>query len=166
MHRRAGVNHLIRSIGLIIVVGASACVGGAGAGREGVAGREASRFDPGAVELVDGTILGADRTAPADALARSVAIRVGRPEGELRVELAPGWYLDRHGLRLDPEERIQVRGSRVQGGGPPTLLAQEVTTHGKSVRLRDEVGRPLWEAEPEAEGGPAPEGDPAPDAAP
>lgn len=117
--------------------------------------RATQRFDPQAVETVDGEVLGVDRIPIQDQLAYGIHITVrddlGRP---VSVRLAPGWYLDQKGLRFAPRERVEVRGVRTRIAGEPAFVAEEVKKGGKVVRIRDEQGRPLWPSRP----APAPAG--------
>jgi hypothetical protein len=66
-------------------------------------------------------------------------------EQPVTVLLAPGWYLERSGVRFRNAERMEVRGSRVLRSGEPVIIASEVRQGETTVRLRDENGRPLWE---------------------
>ena len=94
---------------------------------------------------LDGSVLGVDHVAPADRLASGVRLRL-QPGGAspVVVDLAPDWYLDRHGLRFARSERVRVEGSR--RGSEPVIYATRVTKDGKTVELRDPTsGQPLWE---------------------
>ncbi len=111
--------------------------------------RASQRFDPQAVQTVDGRVLGVDRIPIQDQLAYGVRITVrdesGRP---VAVHLAPGWYLDKQGLHFSPREQIEVRGYRTDVEGKPAIMAEKITKDGKVVRVRDERGRPLWRSRP------------------
>ncbi len=144
------MNALIWSLGLTSALVVAGCVGGQVAPREGVPEADTHRFDPGTIETVDGQILGVDRTAPSDQLASGVHLTLGRAEGPIAVDLGPGWYLDRQGLHFAPNERVQVRGSRVQQSGKSAIVAQEITARGRVIQLRDRQGHPLWRAPPAA----------------
>lgn len=116
----------------------------AGAQSEGPP-RVTQRFDPRAVETVDGRILGVDRTPIQDQLAYGVHITVSTDRGRpVSVHLAPGWYLDEKGLRFAPREQVEVRGYRTEVRGEPAIIAEEIKKGGRVVRIRDERGRPLW----------------------
>ena len=94
---------------------------------------------------LDGSVLGVDHVTPADRLASGVRLRVEvGGASPVVVDLAPDWYLDRHGLHFAPSERVRVEGSR--HGSEPVIYATRIRKGGKTVELRDPTsGRPLWE---------------------
>jgi hypothetical protein len=109
--------------------------------------RASERFDPQAVETVDGRVLGVDRVPIQDQLAYSVHLTLGQAEGgPVSVALGPGWYLSRQGLSFSPRDVVEVRGVRVEHEGKTSIVAEQVKKGGKVVLLRDERGRPLWGA--------------------
>jgi hypothetical protein len=110
------------------------------------AGGVETDYDVRTLTTVDGEVLGADRVPIGDRLAGSVRLAV-RTDSEhpVTVLLAPGWYLDRNGVRLGRAQRVEIKGSRVMRGGEPVILATEVRSGESTVKLRDASGRPLWE---------------------
>lgn len=99
-------------------------------------------------QTIDGEVIRVTSDSSQDALASGVHLVV-QPEGRhpVRVALAPGWYLDEHGLRFEP-------GDRVHAAGAPSgdvFVASDVSKGKQSVRLRDASGRPLW-TEPSSKG--------------
>jgi hypothetical protein len=103
----------------------------------------AARGQEPAITSVDGEILGVDRVTPRDKLESGVLVTLRTSEEAVVVDLAPGWYLGKNGVSLDPSERIRAEG-RASGS---VLYATSVEQRGKTVRLRDAQGRPLWKAE-------------------
>lgn len=95
---------------------------------------------------IEGEVLGVDRITPSDRLASGVQLRV-QPgaEGAVVIDLAPDWYLDRHGLTFAPSERVSVEGSRVAKPGGVVIYATRVKKGRKTVELREPgSGKPLW----------------------
>ena len=79
------------------------------------------------------------------------------PAHPVAVVLAPGWFLEREGLHYTRDEHLRVKGTtRTRDDGEETVIAWEVEQQGHTIRLRDERGRPLWEATPPAADPPAP----------
>ncbi len=145
-------------VGLCLAVPFAVSCTPAGAQSEGPP-RVTQRFDPSAIETVNGEVLGVDRIPAQDQLSSGVHITLRDDRGHpISVHLGPGWYLDEKGLHFGRSEHVEVRGARTQVGGEPAIIAEEVTQGGKVVRLRDEQGRPLWgpRRAPPADGGTLP----------
>ena len=93
----------------------------------------------------DGSVIGVDGQTPDRALARNVRVRMQPEKGDpVDVDLAPGWYLDEHGLRFAPEERIEVEGIQTRQSGQSVIVARKVRRGPVSVVLRDAEGNPTW----------------------
>jgi hypothetical protein len=94
---------------------------------------------------VDGTVVGVDNRSPNEQLSGGLRVTL-QPEGRptILVELAPGWYLDAHGLRFSEHDRLHVEGT--PRAGDPVLFATRVSNGDTSLNLRDSAGRPLWRA--------------------
>ena len=95
---------------------------------------------------IDGEVLGVDRVPPSDKLASGVVLRV-QPgsSAAVVVDLAPDWYLDAHGLRFAPAERVHVEGSRVQKKSGVVIYATRVRKGTQTLELRHpDSGAPLW----------------------
>ena len=95
-------------------------------------------------QTVDGPVVGVDRRSLDEQLAQGLRVTLqptGRPL--VVVDLAPGWYLDQHGLRFSERDRLTVEGTIAPDDG--VLRAQRVSKGTVSVRLRDELGHPYWD---------------------
>ena len=62
----------------------------------------------------------------------------------ISVHVGPVWYLENQDVKLEPGDRVQVRGSRITFQGKPAIIAVDVTKGSETMRLRDESGFPLW----------------------
>jgi hypothetical protein len=98
---------------------------------------------------VEGTVSRVDPLPSPDERLRQVAVITLHSSGKpIRVELAPGWYLDEQGLKYTAEQKLYVLGERVEQNGEARLVAREVGQGRLRLRLRDERGRPLWQVVP------------------
>jgi hypothetical protein len=72
---------------------------------------------PPQTSAFDGEVIGADRTAPADQLAvgPQIVVRPGDEEAPVRLEPAPGWYVDRDGVVYSKEQQRRMIGSPSPG---------------------------------------------------
>ena len=62
----------------------------------------------------------------------------------LPIILGPAWYIAQQDFVLAPQDRVEVKGSRLSIQGQPTILAAELKKGNKIPKLRDSQGRPLW----------------------
>jgi hypothetical protein len=109
-------------------------------------------YDPKTVETVSGEVVSVEQVhgegwgqgRGGRGGGYGVHLIVKRDKEETAVHLGPSWYLDEHGLKLAPDERIEVRGSRITFDGKPAIIAAEVKKGDQSLTLRDDDGLPAW----------------------
>ena len=91
-----------------------------------------------------GVVLSVERPRPEDS--QSFVHVVINPDDQrpIRLALAPGWYLDRQGLKFAPNDPIRVEGSRGSARGEPEIVVHRVYQGERSYILRDEQSRPVW----------------------
>ncbi|MFI5330399.1 MAG: DNA-binding protein [Desulfobaccales bacterium] len=65
-------------------------------------------------------------------------------QGSIMVHLGPTSYINQQQIQLNPGDCVEVTGSKVEMRGRTMLLAKEVKVGGKTLRLRDDQGLPLW----------------------
>jgi hypothetical protein len=73
---------------------------------------------------------------------RGVALKTD--QGDITVHLGPAWYQDQKKFTVKVGDTMAATGSKVTLNQQPALLAREVTVNGKTLKLRDEQGIPLW----------------------
>jgi len=69
-----------------------------------------------------------------------------KEKGRVRVHLGPVWYLERQEFDLEPGQEVQVKGICLEEKGETRLIAAQVTVGDSVLLLRDQEGRPMWEA--------------------
>lgn len=95
---------------------------------------------------LEGTVSHVDELpSPEEHLSQVAVITLHASGTPVRVELAPDWFLEQHGLKYTPEQLLLVRGERVDVNGESIIIAREVEQGEIRLRLRDEQGRPVWE---------------------
>lgn len=67
-----------------------------------------------------------------------------KSRGQVHVSLGPVWYLERQDFELAPGDEIRVRGMCEEEAA--RLVAYQVTKGDHILALRDDQGRPYWEA--------------------
>jgi hypothetical protein len=65
----------------------------------------------------------------------------------VHVHLAPEWFLARHQINLSVNDEISLNGVFHELEGQEGLVASELTWQDRTISLRDDRGRPIWEAE-------------------
>jgi hypothetical protein len=119
-----------------------------GSGGWGPGSNYSKLFDPKTMETVKGTVVDLETFVPSEDMFKGVTMNVKQPSGEiLPVHLGPSWYLENQDTRIAPNDRVEVKGSRVTFNGKPALIAVTVIKGGAEVlRLRDDNGYPRWSA--------------------
>lgn len=62
---------------------------------------------------------------------------------QIVIHAGPRWFFEQQGIKLQAGEQISVEG-RALDAEPQTVIATSLKMGGKTLQLRDEVGRPLW----------------------
>lgn len=91
-----------------------------------------------------GVILSVERPRPDDSQAFVHVVIAPADQQPIRLVLAPGWYLQKSGLRFEAREPVEVRGKYVVQNGEPSIVVQSVRQGDRSYVLRDERERPAW----------------------
>ena len=101
-------------------------------------------YDPKAVETISGEVTSIDRITPNKGLAAGIHMSVKTDKETVSVHLGPSWYLENQDVKIEPKDKVEVKGSRITFGGTPTIIAAEVTKGDEVLKLRDESGFPVW----------------------
>jgi hypothetical protein len=101
-------------------------------------------YDPKAVETISGEVIKVDRITPAKGMSGGIHMLVKTDKETVSVHLGPSWYLENQDVKLEPGDKVEVKGSRVTFGGKPALIASEVRKGNEVLTLRDEAGFPAW----------------------
>jgi hypothetical protein len=88
--------------------------------------------------MADGTILGVERSSPEDPVTHVHLVIQPTAGTPVRVDLGPGWYLDKHGLRFSKNEHVEVEGRRESRAGESVIVAGRVRKDGKTVEIVDQ----------------------------
>jgi hypothetical protein len=115
-----------------------------GAGCWSTSGQYGRAYDVKTVQTVSGVVLSVEKFTPAQGMTPGVHLQVKTETGNLSVHLGPSWYLDNQEARIEPNDRIEITGSRVTLNGDPVLIAAEVKKGDRVLKLRDENGVPMW----------------------
>lgn len=100
-------------------------------------------YDAKTMETLSGEVAAIGKFTPSGKT-YGVRFTLKTDQGPIEVILGRGWYVEQQGLKLEPQDKVTVKGSRVAVEGKPTIIAAEVTKGEKTLKLRDANGMPVW----------------------
>ena len=101
-------------------------------------------YDSKTVETVTGEVAKVDRFTPMRGMSGGVHLVVKTDKGDVSVHLGPQWYLENQDVKIEPKDKVEIKGSRVTMQGQSVLIAAEVKKGDEVLKLRDDAGIPLW----------------------
>ncbi|NJD61542.1 MAG: hypothetical protein FIA93_02335 [Deltaproteobacteria bacterium] len=138
---------LLAALGLLFAVAATAALAAeeAPGGPGPAAGKQYKQmYDPKTVETVSGEVVQVNRIPHRRGRGTGVHLILKTDKEEIPVHLGPSWYLDKLEVKIDRNDKVEVKGSRVTFKGKPVLIAAEVKKGGALLTLRDENGVAAW----------------------
>lgn len=57
-------------------------------------------------------------------------------------DLGPGWYIERLDTKIEKDDKVELKGSRVTLSGKPAIIAAGVKRGDSTLVLRDSAGSP------------------------
>lgn len=69
-----------------------------------------------------------------------------KSQGQVLVHLGPVWYLERQEFTINPGDEVGIKGMCDKLNGKTVVVAYELTKGDYVLHLRDDQGRPNWEA--------------------
>lgn len=115
-----------------------------GSGGWGPGSQYQRMYDPKSVETISGEVASVDKIAPMRGMSYGVHLMVKTDKEEISVHLGPGWYIENQDIKIEPKDKVEVKGSRTTFKGKPAIIAAEVKKGDQILRLRDENGFPVW----------------------
>lgn len=65
-------------------------------------------------------------------------------KGMILVILGPTWFHEGKKFKIEPKDKLEIKGSRITGMDEPMFIATEVKKGGQVLKLRDDAGYPVW----------------------
>lgn len=93
---------------------------------------------------MSGEVVSIDHRAPVKGMYYGIHLTVKTAKETISVHLGPGWYIENQDVKIEPKDKVEIKGSRVTFEGKAVIIAAEVTKGGEILRLRDENGFPAW----------------------
>ena len=141
-----GRKPVLLGMGLLLLDGAASAQPGRGrdGGGWGPQGAYQRLYDPKTVETVRGSVLAVDTFSVAPGGRTGVHLRLLSGKDTVPVHLGPQWFLDNQEMHVAQGDTVQVKGSKVDFGGKPAMIAAEVRKGDEVLTLRDAKGYPAW----------------------
>ncbi len=101
-------------------------------------------YDAKTVETISGEVVSVDKIIPSKGMSYGIHLTVKTEKETISVHLGPSWYLENQDVKIEPKDKIDVKGSRISFRGKPAIIAAEVKKRDETLKLRDENGFPVW----------------------
>ena len=101
-------------------------------------------YDPKTAETVSGEVTSIDRITPNKGMAAGIHMNVKTDKETISVHLGPSWYLENQDVKIEPKDKVEVKGARTTFAGKPAIIAAEVKKGDEVLKLRDDSGFPVW----------------------
>ena len=101
-------------------------------------------YDPTKVTTIIGTIASVDSQETPRGDSYMVRLTVQDTSGTTPVMVGPSSYLDSQNITFNKGDSIQVTGAKMNFRGNDVFIAGQIITGGKTIKLRDDSGRPVW----------------------
>jgi hypothetical protein len=101
-------------------------------------------YNPNTVETISGNVIDIEKMTPMKGMDFGLHLILKTDNKQISVHLGPAGFVENQEMKIEPNDRITVKGSRVTSNGNPTIIAAEVMKGSKVLKLRDERGVPVW----------------------
>jgi hypothetical protein len=115
-----------------------------GGGGWGTGSQYGRLYDSKTVETVSGEVVSVEKLTPMKGMCAGVHLQLKTEKEAVSVHLGPAWFIENQDVKIDPKDKIEVKGSRVTLDGKPAIIAAEVRKGEEVLKLRDENGVPVW----------------------
>lgn len=115
-----------------------------GSGGWGPGSQYSRMYDPKTVVTIKGEVVSVDKITPIKGMYYGVHLVVKTEKETISVHLGPGWFIESQDIKIEPGDKIEVKGSRITYEGKPALIAAEVKKGDEILKLRDDAGIPVW----------------------
>lgn len=97
------------------------------------------------IVTISGDVKSVQRVTPESGKSYDVYLIVQTTDAPMEVYLGPGWYIDSRDIKIREGDTVEVKGSKVNYKGEPSIIAAVVTRGADVLVLRDTSnGTPAW----------------------
>jgi hypothetical protein len=102
------------------------------------------QYDANLEVVVPAVVVKVEKFTPMEGMAEGVRAQVQARGETFWVHLAPAAWLAAQGFELGDGQQVVVTGSYLKLDGERVILAAKLERDGKTTRMRDESGKPMW----------------------
>lgn len=147
MKKNVGVLVAVISV-LVLVFAADSFaqkrMGWKGSGGWGMGTAYGKMYNLKTVETISGEVVSVDKITPAKGMSYGVHMTVKTDKETISVHIGPGWFIENQDIKIEPKDKVEIKGSRITFEGKPAIIAAEVKKGDEILKLRDENGFPAW----------------------
>ncbi len=107
-------------------------------------GQRRQFYDTNSVITYTGTIASVDSQASPRGNNYMIRLTVKDTSGTTNVVVGPTSYLDSQSITFNKGDTVKVTGSKMTFNGNDVVISAQIVSHGKTIKLRDDTGRPVW----------------------
>jgi nucleotide-binding universal stress UspA family protein len=107
-------------------------------------GQYARMFDPKNIGIYGGEVITVDEMTPGGGMSNRVWLGLKTEKGMALVILGPSWFHAKKDFKIEPGDKVEVKGSLLTAMDEPMVIATEVKKDNQVLRLRDDSGYPVW----------------------
>jgi hypothetical protein len=115
-----------------------------GGGGWGAGTPYARLFNPKTIETIAGEVVSVDKITPEKNMSNGVHIVLKAATETISVHLGPDWYIENQDMKIEPKDKVEIKGSRITFEGKPAIIAEEVKKGDEVLMLREASGIPVW----------------------
>lgn len=115
-----------------------------GSGGWGKGSSYCGMFDNSSIETFTGEVVSVDKFTPLRGMSNGVRLMVKTDKETVYVHLGPMWFIEKQDLKIEPKDKITVKGSKIVFDGKKTIMATEIKKGSEVLKLWDDRGYPLW----------------------
>jgi hypothetical protein len=119
-------------------------MGWKGSGGWGMGTAYGKMYNLKTVETISGEVVSVDKITPIKGMSYGVHMTVKTDKETIAVHMGPGWFIENQDIKIEPKDKVEVKGSRITFEGKPAIIAAEVKKGDEILKLRDENGFPAW----------------------
>jgi hypothetical protein len=107
-------------------------------------GQYSKMFAPRNLETFSEEVTTVGQLTPGYGMSDRVWLGLQTDKHMILVILGPTWFHNVRNFKIEPKDRLEVKGSMITSMEEPMFIATEVKNGAQLIKLRDDSGYPVW----------------------